>query len=80
MPSISPIAFSTESDSSSSDSAIVTISAFRPNAIGSSFASLKTPDSNVSTFSLINSFSLFRSTSRFSGMTLNRIAAVLMVL
>jgi len=80
MPGVSLIAFSSKSTSSSSDSASVMISALSPNAIGSSSALLKTPDSNDSIFSLINSFSLSRSTSRFSGITLNWIAAVLMVL
>ena len=78
MPWISLIAFSTASDSSSSESAIVTISAFSPNAIGSSLASLKTPDSNDSTFSLIFVFSSSRFTSKSSGIILNWIAAVLM--
>lgn len=76
MPSISLIAFSTESTSSSSDSAIVTISALSPNAIGSSLASLNTPDLKDSIFDLICFFSFFKSVSKFSGITLNWIAAV----
>ena len=76
MPSISLIVFSTESTSSSSDNAIVTISALSPNAIGSSLASLKTPDSNDSIFSLIFVLSSSRSASRFLGIILNWIPAV----
>lgn len=79
MPSISLIAFSTESTSSSSDSAIVTISALSPNAIGSSLASLNTPESKDSIFDLICSFSFFKSVSKFSGITLNWIAAVVIL-
>ena len=74
--SISLIAFSTKSTSSSSDSANVIINALSPNAIGSSSALLKTPDSKDSFFDLICSFNFPRSTSRFSGITLNWIAAV----
>ena len=76
MPSISARAFSTASDSSSSESAIVTISAFSPNAIGSSFASLKTPDSKVSTAVLILDLSSSRFVSTPSGIILNWIPAV----
>ena len=76
MPSISDSAFSTVSDSSSSDSAIVMISAFSPNAIGSSFASLNTPDSKDSTFVLISDLSFSKSVSIPSGITLNWIPAV----
>jgi len=68
--------FSTESTSSSSDSAIVTISALSPNAIGSSLALLKTPDSKDSTFDLICSFNVSRFTSRSLGIILNWIPAV----
>ncbi len=71
MPSISLSAFSTASDSSSSESAIVIMSALSPNAIGSSFASLKTPDSNDSTFDLISVLSVSRSVSTVSGIILN---------
>jgi len=70
------MAFSTASDSSSSESAIVTISALSPNAIGSFFASLKTPDSKDSTFVLIFSFNFSKSTSKLSGIILNWIPAV----
>jgi len=76
MPSISDRDFSTDSDSSSSDSAIVTISAFKPNAIGSSFASLKTPDSKVSMAVLIFDLSSSRFVSTPSGIILNWIPAV----
>jgi len=76
MPSISAKAFSTDSDSSSSDSAMVTISAFSPNAIGFSSALLKTPDSkdSVASFSFVLSCS--RSVSTLSGIILNCIPAV----
>ncbi len=70
------IAFSTESTSSSSDSANVMINAFNPNAIGSSLASLKTPDLNDSIFDFICSSNFFKFVSKFSGITLNWIAAV----
>ena len=75
-PSISANAFSTASDSSSSESAIVMISAFSPNAIGSSFALLKTPDSKVSTFDWISVLSFSKSVSMSSGIILNWIPAV----
>jgi len=51
-----------------------------PNAIGSSLASLKIPDLKDSTFSFICSFNFSRFTSKFSGITLNWIAAVAMIL
>jgi len=70
------ISFSTESTSSSSDSANVIINALRPNAIGSSLASLKTPELKDSIFDFIWFFSSSRFVSRFSGITLNWIAAV----
>ena len=76
---ISLNAFSTASDSSDSESAIVTISAFSPNAIGSSFTSLKTPDSKDS----VAFFNFFLSCSRFvpnpSGIILNCIPAVAII-
>ena len=73
---ISDNAFSTLSDSSSSDSASVMISAFSPNAIGSSLASLKTPDSKVSMAVLILVFKVSRFVSKPSGIILNCIPAV----
>jgi len=76
MPLISDRDFSTASDSSSSERAIVTISALSPNAIGSSFASLKTPDSKVSTVVLIFVLSSSRFVSMVSGIILNWIPAV----
>jgi len=54
----------------------VTIIALSPNAIGSSFASLKIPDSKDSTFSFIFVLSSSRFVSRFSGIILNWIPAV----
>ena len=71
--------FSILSTSWSSESARVTISAFSPNAIGSSIASLKTPDSKDSIFVLISDFKVFRSVSIPSGIILNRIPAVAMI-
>ena len=55
---------------------MVTINAFSPNAIGSSFASLKTPDSkdSVAAFSFVFNSSKFVST--LSGIILNCIPAV----
>ena len=76
---ISDNAFSTLSDSSSSDSASVMISAFSPNAIGSSLASLKTPDSKVSMAVLILVFKISRSVSIPSGIILNWIPAVVIL-
>ena len=52
------------------------MSAFSPNAIGSSFASLKTPDSKDSTFVLIFCLSSSKFTSKFFGIILNWIPAV----
>ena len=76
---ISLKAFSTASDSSSSESAMVTISAFSPNAIGSSFASLKTPDLKVFVVSSNFVLSSSRFVSTLSGIILNWIPAVAMI-
>jgi len=75
-PSISLNVFSTVSDSSSSESAIVTINAFSPNAIGSSFVSLNTPDSKDSVASFNFVLSSSREVSTLSGIILNCIPAV----
>jgi len=75
-PGIFEIAVSTLSASSSSESAIVMISAFNPNAMGSSLASLKTPDSKDSTVFFISVLSSSRSVSILSGIILNCIPAV----
>jgi len=76
MPSIFDRAISTSSDSTSSERAIVIISAFSPNAIGSSFALLKTPDSKVSIVSFIFVLTSSREVSMLSGIILNCIPAV----
>jgi len=78
-PGILEKAFSTASDSSSSESAIVTIRAFNPNAIGSSLESLKTPDSKDSVVSFIFVLSSSRFVSMPSGIILNCIPAVAIV-
>ncbi len=75
-PGILLSAFSTLSDCSSSESAIVMINAFSPNAIGSSFASLKIPDSKDSTVFFIFVLSSSRFMSMFSGIILNCIPTV----
>ena len=78
-PSISLNAFSTISDSSFSESAIVMINAFNPKAIGSSFALLKTPVSKDSVASLSFVLSSSREVSMLSGIILNWIPAVAII-